>query len=531
VVEFSTGVTVQRGSQYISEAQENVTITAVDLSKAFPIVTYRCGGVNFDWNDYVRGTISSTTNLELAADTSGCTAEWQVIEYTNSAVQTGTAPFSPGHSSVTSTLSSAVDVNRSWLLFAYSSATGTISNIGQKMVRGQITDSNTLTFDRDNTGQPMLIRWYLVEFTDGTRVQHDSVSFGTSDTQKDVTLSPSVNQSRAIVTAGGNANPYCGGKTTYSSDDNPGVAQVTLNLTSSTNLRLTRSTTQSSTADIGWFVIEFADSDQPHVAWSESKTSGTLYYRNKVLGTWRSTLSWGTTYTGISVDVSPQNNYVNLARYYEAATNEIQYQVCKDLDTSFCDQTSDFTKWDGTAGADTVATAVESASYPSLVSTYEANGDLWIAYAKDVDGSTRAIYARYLDYPSSGWASQETVDSLSGTQFTRPSIGVDSSNNVYVLYVNSSSPQVYLNMRAGSWGTRQAIDTSSDHPCIMARSPNSGSYGSVQGGVYWKSSTSETYHVTMVIPEFPDVVIVVVLAIPMLIFGSYRRRAHRRLKK
>src|SRR3990172_8183627 len=40
-------------------------------------------------------------------------------------------------------------------------------------------------------------------------------------------------------------------------------------------------------------------SNNPHIAWSGSKTGGTVYYRNKAGGTWQSTVSWGTTYTGL----------------------------------------------------------------------------------------------------------------------------------------------------------------------------------------------------------------------------------------
>src|SRR5439155_390716 len=70
--------------------------------------------------------------------------------------------------------------------------------------------------------------------------------------------------------------------------------------------------------------------NNPHIAWSSSRTSGTVYYKNKAGGTWNPTLSWGTTYTGVAVDVSPRTDYVSLTRYYAAATNEIQYAVCKD---------------------------------------------------------------------------------------------------------------------------------------------------------------------------------------------------------
>ena len=266
-------------------------------------------------------------------------------------------------------------------------------------------------------------------------------------------------------------------------------------------------------------------SNNPHTGWSGSKTSGTVYYKNKAGGTWRSTVSWGSTYTGVSVDVSPQNDYVSLARY-EAATNEIQYTVCKDLSTSNCDAAAEFTRSDSAAGYDTVATAVQSGSYPSLATTYEANGDLWVAYAKVIDGTTTAIYARFLDYPSGAWAAAETVDSLAGTIFTHPSIGIDMNNNVHALYVDASVPLVYYKSRtAGSWGSAIAVDTSSHNPTILLRAPNIAAYGLESGGLYWKPSTSETYFYFIGIPEFVDVVVPILGAVfVVIVFGVRRRR-------
>src|SRR5207244_9232167 len=63
-------------------------------------------------------------------------------------------------------------------------------------------------------------------------------------------------------------------------------------------------------------------SNHPYVAWSGSKTGGTVYFKGKAGGTWRSTVTWGTTYTGLSVDVSPQNNYVALAGYFDNAAEQ-----------------------------------------------------------------------------------------------------------------------------------------------------------------------------------------------------------------
>jgi len=156
------------------------------------------------------------------------------------------------------------------------------------------------------------------------------------------------------------------------------------------------------------------------------------------------------------------------------------------------------------------------------------SGNLWIGYEKDVNATSRAIYARFLNYSAAGWQAPETVDSLAGSVLTRPSIGLDYNNNVHALYASTSGPQLYYKMRSsGTWATRTAVDTSSDSPSLMVRAPNDATYGTSSGGLYWKSSTSETYF--YYIPEFESLVLPIVgMIILPLAFG---RRARMRVRK
>jgi len=175
-------------------------------------------------------------------------------------------------------------------------------------------------------------------------------------------------------------------------------------------------------------------------------------------------------------------------------------------------------------------TDIERPSYPSLATTYDVNGDLWIAYSKDLDATTRAIYVRFLDYPTNGFAASEVLDSLSGTLFTRPTIGLDKDGNVYALYVGLSMPQLYFNSRiGGTWGTRTAIDVSTDYPSLIVRAPDDPAYGTSLGAVYWKSSTSETYF--YYIPEFESAVIPVLGSLLMFLFFGQRVRSKVRLAR
>src|SRR3989449_532405 len=283
---------------------------------------------------------------------------------------------------------------------------------------------------------------------------------------------------------------------------------------------LTMISTTAFTADTGSNTVREAyDLDYRPVI------GGYVYYKNQAGGGWKATVSWGVTYTGLSVDVSPQNNYVSLARYsaQSPGTGETQYTVCTDLLNTRCDAPSEFTKRDGTSGFDTIAVGVETGSYPSLATTWDPNADLWVTYAKDVDGTTRAIYAARLDYPIGGWQAPEAVDWLTGTLFTRPSIGVDKDNVAHVLYVATSGPQLYYKSRPGGvWDSRTAIDTSSDHPSIVVRAPNDPTYGTTCAAVYWKPAMSETQF--FYIPEFETIVGPTIGTLVLVLFLGRRVR-------
>jgi hypothetical protein len=58
---------------------------------------------------------------------------------------------------------------------------GTPSNTGQKVVRGLVTGSTSLQFDRDRTGQSIELAWQLVDFQDLTTVQHANAAFSSAE--------------------------------------------------------------------------------------------------------------------------------------------------------------------------------------------------------------------------------------------------------------------------------------------------------------------------------------------------------------
>lgn len=256
VAEFVSGVTVHRGNIAIDQTTKDVTLpSSVDTAKSFPIISFRKAGGGYDGDDFVRAEIvEDTLRFEahrIPSVTGFGVVEWQVVEYADAAVQTGTVVFGTSDSSQTATISS-VDTGKSWLIYTFESENGTNTNIAQKLVRGLITNDTTLTFDRDSTGQVVDLTWYLVEFTDGTTVQHGSQSFNASDTARNINLT-SIDPAWTIAAGGYFIR---GGKSPYSADDNPGVGWFTFDVSSETQLVIERDVNQA-TADVGWFVIQF----------------------------------------------------------------------------------------------------------------------------------------------------------------------------------------------------------------------------------------------------------------------------------
>ncbi len=264
VAEFISGVSVQRGSTTLSATTVNQTISSVSLSESFVIVSKSTTGTSFDNNDFERARLTSSTNLELSTNAgSGGTADWQVVTFTGASVQRNILTLASASTSVTAAITS-VDLSRSFLLYSYSSPTGTVNNIGQKQVRGRISSATQLEFTRDNTGVDLSIAWEVIQLPVGDQVQSNIASIASATSQSDVTIS-TVDLSRAIAFSG-NQSMYgqSWGRTAYSSADNPGRASYTHQLLNTTTLRLNRAVTGTASS-VSYFVVNFAQANQAPV--------------------------------------------------------------------------------------------------------------------------------------------------------------------------------------------------------------------------------------------------------------------------
>ncbi|TAN57277.1 prepilin-type N-terminal cleavage/methylation domain-containing protein [Patescibacteria group bacterium] len=257
VAEFSNGIVVQRGSTSFGLLTSvDATLTnAIDLTRSIPLISFRKQGNNYDGNEFINAKLIDSTTLKLTLKNAPVNpnnmVEWQVIQFDRASVQTGDISFLSSDTAITAPVT-AVNAQKSWLLYSYKTNDGTISNIGQKLVQGRITNSANITFNRDNTGSENDLTWYLVEFKDGTNLQHNSLNFTAAESLKTATIS-AVDVSKALAVGG---YMMKGGKSSYSTDDNPGAGWMMLDITNSETLTVTRGANLG-TADIGWFVIDF----------------------------------------------------------------------------------------------------------------------------------------------------------------------------------------------------------------------------------------------------------------------------------
>ncbi len=258
VAEFRSGVKVQRGTLQLPSGSKSATVSiaAVDLSKSFPLVTLRTPGSNIDGNDFVQATLTDPTHLKL--DWAGGTVnpsfvEWQVIEYADALVFSGSFSMNANQPQVT--LSPPLSGNE-WLVYSYTTGDSAFT-IGRHMVQGSL-QGGRIVFKRDATGVDVSGTWYVVRFEDATTVQHDEETLAASELFNDVSISTIIPENSIAVAGMGTR----GGKTPHSvvNGDDPGVGWFNMNLTSSTNLRVTRGVTGSpaSSASLGWFVIQFS---------------------------------------------------------------------------------------------------------------------------------------------------------------------------------------------------------------------------------------------------------------------------------
>jgi hypothetical protein len=230
----------------------------VDVSKSFPLLSFRTIGTIYNVDDLVRAKLTSPSELTLSlyGATSVGTVEWQVVTFDDAMVQTNDLPLGPSTLIVTDTVQ-AVDPNRSLLLVSYGDSALGNTNASQMVWSGRISSSTLLTFERRSGGPAGMLTYHLVTFTNDSTVQsgHQDVA-AASDTAV-VNLLSGVALDRSLALASGLYQRISA--TDFSGSADLSFPNFTFELTGSSTLTMQRGVTGGSNgaAQVDWQVVQF----------------------------------------------------------------------------------------------------------------------------------------------------------------------------------------------------------------------------------------------------------------------------------
>jgi len=257
VVEFSSGVSVQRGSITGASSTEDVTITNVsDTTKCFVLVNSFYDDSSYNRTpEVITGYLSSTTNLRLecgSGNTNGIWV-WQVVKIDNASVQTG--EFTMTTISATATISS-VTTSKSFVVSGARDSAAKVNGPDDWSITCDLTNSTTVTAYRKNNARDLVVRYHVVSLSDTDFSVQRNLESITSTSAQNITIS-SVDTDRSV--------PIVGGKGNFSAITSEGSTSnglhhigTTLILTSSTNLQVeNEGYTSGDDVDLYWQVLEF----------------------------------------------------------------------------------------------------------------------------------------------------------------------------------------------------------------------------------------------------------------------------------
>jgi hypothetical protein len=267
VIEYFTGVNVQRGIAPLTSTATNVAISPISATDQAFLTWSRtpaAGDLHWNYDDLTVGEITSTSTIQFRLNSvnSAHRVFWQVVEFTNPgdiAVQMGSVTTMTGSTtSVNATLATPVALPKSFILAGFRTP-DTGQDLGARMISAQLMNSTTIAFDRGASGSPDNITeifWQAVEMNDGSRVLSGVEHFVPGEYQKNVTLTDTIDTNRSAAFA--SVQVGCGqslGRTPFVIDDTAGIASVTMAL-SPTQVIMERDNATDE-ADIGWYVVEF----------------------------------------------------------------------------------------------------------------------------------------------------------------------------------------------------------------------------------------------------------------------------------
>ena len=279
VVEFTDGVRVERGLVLDTEIEGGtagefeVALSNINnLAKTFHFTSFdrTVTHLSFGKDDFYATrvfddggviTFRVQTNSLVNSDAD---LHYEVVQYADCKVQRGLkTDMTATTTAITDVLSPAVDVDKSFVqVGGWRGPSEGLTDMGEVCLRARHTinsvSGDEITIDRDHHNDVAIdeIPWEVVEFTNDVTVQEVLESFVDTDGQEDATITAisDLNKAAAFASVGNYGASW--GKTDFATDDNPGTALFTAELTTTTNLQTKRNFT-SGLSTVVFYVVDF----------------------------------------------------------------------------------------------------------------------------------------------------------------------------------------------------------------------------------------------------------------------------------
>lgn len=244
---------VQKGTaSSTGNGTTSVSISPVDTTESFLLFTIRTSS-ELPEDATVRGRLASSDSIEFVRVTNTSSPptisiEWAVISYRcGIKVQHGTLSSYSG-TTANATITAVSSTSRAFVLWSRTPATSdTMWNENDTAV-SELTTTTNLQFRFGGDASNRVIEYQVVEFPQAGAITKQEGSTSLDGTTTNVTLSPGVDLSRAIVLV----------ETRETSSDSDYAARIFVRarFTSSTNLELYRTDSTGILDEIRWRVIE-----------------------------------------------------------------------------------------------------------------------------------------------------------------------------------------------------------------------------------------------------------------------------------
>ena len=258
VIEFSafSSASVQHGSVVVDSDPKNITISAVNLSNSFPIISFKGFGGGLSQDDFITAELTSTTNLQLSVflPTALTVAKWQVIENPLWTVSKYTDNLT---GSTKNTTISAVTLAETWLVgTARQTETGACG--GDDIARFNFSSTTNILASRPGTAPNFYLIYYVIEGGGNFDAQHlvgQGINIGSSSNNVSISA---VTVANSIIKQ--NSVGVCQSENITDSSSAGEAIYFKTRFTSSTNAQQARGGSPMQRCKADFEVIDFTNS-------------------------------------------------------------------------------------------------------------------------------------------------------------------------------------------------------------------------------------------------------------------------------